>query len=346
MNKTISPKITALTFGILTISFLVAFYVIAWQEPTSAPPGDNVPTPLNVSDTTQIKTGQLSVGSLRIIGGAFLPTCDVSYRGKLFLLQSGTGVEDGLYVCKKKKDGSYAWIALASPANFEAAIRKSLETSDVYVPAEWPNIKRFFQTAQIYNGNLGGLSGADAKCQIEAVNRGYDGTWKALLGDTSTTGLSRINDGIFVRVQPVTCGEGLCYEAVAADKNDLVKNPYGKFDFACCAWAQSITTLEPGSCTAEYSGGCYSCGCCEWGECFGSCVGCFFFNACKDWTYAGTAYENYGCYDDIGVPCNSVARGKMSGLYVNPWGQYRMFAGQRTCGKGCNALGSLVCVEQ
>jgi len=32
MNKIISSKITALTFGVLVISFLAAFYVVAWQE--------------------------------------------------------------------------------------------------------------------------------------------------------------------------------------------------------------------------------------------------------------------------------------------------------------------------
>ncbi len=64
MNKTISPKITALTFGILAICFLAAFYVVAWQEPGSVPPAGNVATPLNVSNVGQIKTGNLVVNAL------------------------------------------------------------------------------------------------------------------------------------------------------------------------------------------------------------------------------------------------------------------------------------------
>jgi len=34
MNKLVSPKLVALTFGVLIVSFLAAFYVVAWQEPT------------------------------------------------------------------------------------------------------------------------------------------------------------------------------------------------------------------------------------------------------------------------------------------------------------------------
>jgi hypothetical protein len=92
MNKLISPKITALTFGVLVISFGVAFYAVAWQEPTVSPPGDNVATPLNVDSEGQSKQGWLhtfkslftgdapstaeqeSTGILRTTGGAILNT--------------------------------------------------------------------------------------------------------------------------------------------------------------------------------------------------------------------------------------------------------------------------------
>lgn len=66
MDKLISPKITALTFGILIISFLAAFYVVAWQEPSQAPPGGNVPTPLNIGNVGQSKVGGLILNT----GGA------------------------------------------------------------------------------------------------------------------------------------------------------------------------------------------------------------------------------------------------------------------------------------
>lgn len=64
MNKLISPKTTALTFGILVICFVVAFYVVAWQEPTEVPPGGNVPAPLNVGSDGQTKEGGLTINGV------------------------------------------------------------------------------------------------------------------------------------------------------------------------------------------------------------------------------------------------------------------------------------------
>jgi hypothetical protein len=70
MQKQISPKITALAFGVLVISFLAAFYAVAWQEPTQAPPGGNVPAPLNVGSEGQSKEGWLHTLKSIFIGGA------------------------------------------------------------------------------------------------------------------------------------------------------------------------------------------------------------------------------------------------------------------------------------
>lgn len=60
-------------------------------------------------------------------------------------------------------------------------------------PTPDPNATRVFVTSTYYNGNLGGLSGADAKCQerADAVNLG--GTWKAWLSDSTTSVSSRLN---------------------------------------------------------------------------------------------------------------------------------------------------------
>ena len=92
MNKEISPKLVALSFGILVLVFAVGFYILAWTEPTQAPPGGNVATPLNISDIGQTKAGWLATlksffvgseptdaekattGVLRTTGGAILNT--------------------------------------------------------------------------------------------------------------------------------------------------------------------------------------------------------------------------------------------------------------------------------
>ena len=52
--------------------------------------------------------------------------------------------------------------------------------------------KRAFITSLKYNGNLGGLAGADAKCQARADAASLGGTWKAWLSDSKTSAASRL----------------------------------------------------------------------------------------------------------------------------------------------------------
>ncbi|MDD5144633.1 MAG: hypothetical protein PHW72_00650 [Candidatus Pacebacteria bacterium] len=66
MQKTISPKLVALTFGVLVILFSISFYIFAWQEPASNPPADNIATPLNSGPEGQEKEGGLILNT----GGA------------------------------------------------------------------------------------------------------------------------------------------------------------------------------------------------------------------------------------------------------------------------------------
>ena len=51
---------------------------------------------------------------------------------------------------------------------------------------------RVFVTSAVYAGDLGGLAGADAKCQGLARAAALPGTYKAWLGDTSTTAAARL----------------------------------------------------------------------------------------------------------------------------------------------------------
>jgi len=66
MKKEISYKITSIAFGVLILCFVIAFYAIAWEEPTEAPPAGNVPSPLNTGPTGQSKEGGLILNT----GGA------------------------------------------------------------------------------------------------------------------------------------------------------------------------------------------------------------------------------------------------------------------------------------
>lgn len=51
---------------------------------------------------------------------------------------------------------------------------------------------QIFITPTTYNGNLGGLSGADTRCQTEAGALGYAGSWKAVMSDSSTNAKDRL----------------------------------------------------------------------------------------------------------------------------------------------------------
>jgi len=53
---------------------------------------------------------------------------------------------------------------------------------------------RVFVTSTTYTGKLGGLSGADAKCQARADAAGLGGTWVAWLSDSTTNAKDRIPD--------------------------------------------------------------------------------------------------------------------------------------------------------
>ncbi|MBI3770755.1 MAG: DUF1554 domain-containing protein [Deltaproteobacteria bacterium] len=54
--------------------------------------------------------------------------------------------------------------------------------------------KRVFVTSTGYNGNVGGLAGADQKCRDRAVAAGLGGTWRAWLSTSSVNAKDRVLD--------------------------------------------------------------------------------------------------------------------------------------------------------
>ncbi len=59
------------------------------------------------------------------------------------------------------------------------------------VTATFTPINRMFVTSGVFNGNLGGLAGADAKCASAAAAANLGGSWKAYLSDGSTDANAR-----------------------------------------------------------------------------------------------------------------------------------------------------------
>ncbi|MCB9751905.1 MAG: DUF1554 domain-containing protein [Myxococcales bacterium] len=74
--------------------------------------------------------------------------------------------------------------------------------------------RRAFVTSVTYNGNLGGVAGADAKCQTLALSAGLGGTWRAWLSDDSATPATRF-------MQTMTEVQRLDGNPVASDWTDL-----------------------------------------------------------------------------------------------------------------------------
>jgi hypothetical protein len=54
--------------------------------------------------------------------------------------------------------------------------------------------KRVFLTSTLYDGKLGGLSGADLKCQLKADSLNLGGSFKAWLSDSKTAASSRLTN--------------------------------------------------------------------------------------------------------------------------------------------------------
>lgn len=53
------------------------------------------------------------------------------------------------------------------------------------VPSTSSTSKIIFVTTSVWTGDLGGLSGADEKCNVEAKSHGLSGTYQALLGSAA-----------------------------------------------------------------------------------------------------------------------------------------------------------------
>jgi len=68
--KKLYSNLPGIIFGILVICFLIGFSVLAWTEPTQAPPQGNVPAPINVGNIDQYKTGRI---------GAYTNGIDTNY---------------------------------------------------------------------------------------------------------------------------------------------------------------------------------------------------------------------------------------------------------------------------
>lgn len=104
--------------------------------------------------------------------------------------------------------------------------------------------RRAFILSTGVSANLGGLTGADTKCQNDAVASALGGTWKAWLADATGSPATRFTQtGVFVRVDKTTI--------IANDWADLID---GALDNAVLTQANG-TTPPIGSCWTNVATG-------------------------------------------------------------------------------------------
>jgi hypothetical protein len=137
------------------------------------------------------------------------------------------------YPWKEKNEADYSngpfVITYPEMANCDSL---SFENEWLFLPSNFPGIRKVFITEQSYNGNLEGLDGADKKCQQEAENLGFQGNWRAFIGgegdeESAVKRLektSRGTDGIFVeaKASAVLIRGDTCHRLLAKDFNQFL----------------------------------------------------------------------------------------------------------------------------
>jgi hypothetical protein len=130
-----------------------------------------------------------------------------------------------------------------------------------------------FVTSTEYDGDLGGLNGADAACQARADAATLGGTWTAWLSDSATNAENRISDDQYRLIDGTT--------VVATSLADLTDGTL----------AHAISTDELGGSPAP---------CVNPVECVWTATSDVGFSLCNDPAYC---CDDWTCNDFGGAPC-------------------------------------------
>ncbi|HRI71476.1 MAG TPA: hypothetical protein PK156_44890, partial [Polyangium sp.] len=89
-------------------------------------------------------------------------------------------------------DRANTWAKVGDPPKLGPATSCTCDLGAICFESKCVKPKTVFVTSTIYKGDLGGLAGADAKCQTRAKAAGLDGEFKAWLSDSKTSAASRL----------------------------------------------------------------------------------------------------------------------------------------------------------
>jgi hypothetical protein len=177
----------------------------------------------------------------------------------------------------------------------------------------YPSYYRVFVTSQTFDGNLSGLTGADAKCQQAANSAGLGGNWKAYIGEGSTSPESRILkstsspykrlDGVLIANNWSDLTDGKIAAQINIDE-------FGQLQNASYFYAWTGSTGSDGK-----------------------------VSSCRNWTYDNKVYSN----GNWTVPTSWTDYG--SAGIIN-WPDYRQDQWYKGVSSGCHVKNRLYCIEQ
>jgi hypothetical protein len=143
----------------LALGLIIASYVFGWTTPTQAPPNGNITLQTGASPAGSTGYIQFNAGSGALGGDANLFWDNINKR-----LGIGTTTPSE----KLEVAGNIKISGTGNGIKFPDGTIQTTAASDGSVTITWSNYKHYFVTATKYDGNLGGLSGCDAKCNSDS----------------------------------------------------------------------------------------------------------------------------------------------------------------------------------
>ncbi len=299
------------------------------------------------------------------------------YSWKIYPVQEMRGQEygDGYWIAvfeypwqeDNKVDYSNGAFAIVFPELFSCD-SLSTENEWLYLPSDFPNLRRVFITEESFTGNLGGLEGADEKCQIEAEGRGYVGIWHAFLGGDADEELTvermkktpRKTEGVFVMASPAaellrgaTCHRLLAkgFDEFLIKLSDLLIISEEKLEENFLAnledvWLGRIDEKSKKNCISVGVGAL---------DPYNLAESYSFTTTCQNWTQDNRYVAGYpvptgepgpsfpNCYTPAGKFTNAVALGGFSSGLTGKGDDTTLAV---SLGKYCSARQKLLCIEE